>query len=1011
MSLQANIHVPGIVSLAYPYQGQSITSHVRLAGNVIVPVPGHLPQGTDFLAQQLSPADQLLLLPSHALHGKNYRIKDITYYMDGTAVRQVNYVSDKIRTYQFNDDYLSIFYGEQITEGDHVFTILVTAYSDQNPGITIFDSLDLSFFFSTDTNSIKTMLDAMTPSAFMGGADHQIIMYALDYVLTQRTEGAVKNDIDFLASLYDLDTIPSHLLPYLAKTIGYDYFSGLLGNGDSIKEELRFLPDWQKSVGTKESILVLLRSLSLEGKLIPLYLDLQKNVLITGSKLRYAYTDETTVPAQSRQSRLTVPLTHASFVVPSIKCEITDSTGTVVGAFVWDIILQQVVWQTFSTGGWLTRVDGTPANLSDVQTVYADAQRGGMTITFSSALKNAGELTVTTTYLYEVESKPGRNTRLSEFFDVELTSQEAPNDMRVKDYLHAIDIIQRSKPFRTKIRNTKLPVKVADAFVINAGTVSSTDDRNNPDRLSDNNIPVTSTHLEGVADEVGYTVRGDLSDGFLFSWELDCNLFENRFGLYYSLAIEPSLHSEAFRQILFRDTLVQRGHAVLVRDDGITGPDRIRYLRPVDSHRYNFTTEPVCKVEYDYLGHYHTLKHDAPTSPALQEYRDLLISLDTDMVSPSGEIVLFIERLTKTGARDGHALQWDGGSGLSKLNLATGVVSPASWFANFPNLKICSDAFGGGVYTLTLIRPTSQAAVQALWDSRPNLNNYPLALNQWHAIWDVVGDFFVDPVHLSVLSPMALLNHQGTCCGCDIDVFDTSTPATFNQILGKTYQFGYEFDVEVYSMATQDVFAVYRWTSGAWITVLANPDLAVTLLPANTGSLTDDLIVGGTAVYVGPIVAGIEQQWGIRACPKKVGDRMGLNLGIGLTDDFGLAQVHGGRFGLIDDSQSFLGLPWRSLIEHKHDMGGQRMAAFDGYYLRGGDLLSCLTYKITLTADGLTWDSGQSWDSGHTWDFATQFQWDVDLWDDIHKVWDCTEPISGSMTIHHFPKRQVFEFA
>ena len=87
------------------------------------------------------------------------------------------------------------------------------------------------------------------------------------------------------------------------------------------------------------------------------------------------------------------------------------------------------------------------------------------------------------------------------------------------------------------------------------------------------------------------------------------------------------------------------------------------------------------------------------------------------------------------------------------------------------------------------------------------------------------------------------------------------------------------------------------------------------------------------------------------------------------------------------------------------------MAAFDGYYLRGGDLMSCLTYKITMATDGLTWDSGQTWDGSHVWDFATQFQWDSDLWDDIHKVWDGTEPIAGSMTVHHFPQRQVFEFA
>jgi hypothetical protein len=985
-SLQAQVHVPGIISLAYPYQGQSITSYVRLAGSVIVPDKDKLPQGTQYLLDQLSPYDQTLVLPSHQLFGKKYYIKTITYYMDGTAVRQVSYVKDEVRTIQFTDDYIATNYGDDLVQGSHVFTIVVTAFSPQNPGVDVFDSLDLNFFYSTDTNSIKGMLDGITPGPFVGGDDHQIMMYAFDYILTQRTEGALKNDIDFLGTLYDVDQIPSHLLPYLAKTIGYDYFAGLLGNGDSIREEMRFLPDWQKSVGTKESILVLLRALSIEGSLTPLYLDLNKNILTTGVKQRYAYTDETLVAAISRQSRLTIPLTHGSFVTKSIKCEIRDSAEALVASFVWDIT-GKAVWQTFLSSGWLVRADGSPATLTDIESVYADNQRGGITITFNSALKFTGQTRVTTTYLYEVEAKPGRNTRLSEFFDVIMRSSEAPNDIKVKDYMHAIDIIKRSKPFRTKIRNVELPLKSADAFIINAATMSSTNDLGNPDRLTENNIPVTSVHQDGIRDEVAFATKGDFSDGFLFSWELDCNLFENRFGILHSLAIEPTLHGDAFRSILARDTLVQRGHAIIVNDDTVAEADKKRFLREVGFRLDNFTTAPACVLGTDYLGHFHTLRHVVPTSPAIQTYSSLLVELTEEV--PSTVLGLFIDLINTTGQRQGTMLGWDWASGLVSVDLGTNVTTPVSFAVDTPNAKSYSSTSGSVSYTLTLVRPTSQADIEAIWAARSVLRNITFEIGQWYAIYDITADFYTDPVHLSVFSPAIALNHQGTCCGCDIDVFSTTVPATFNKILGKTYQFGYEFEIEVYSLATNEVFAAYRWDSGAWQTILANPDLSITLSPANSGSLLDDLIVDGTASYIGAPVAGIAQEWGIRACAKKVGDRVSFDLGAQYVEDFGLAQVHGGRFGIIDDTADFLGYAWKDLIDHKHNQGGQRMAAFDGYYLRGGDLKSCLTFAITRPLTSMTWDLGDTWDGDFAWDTGG----------------------TSTMTIHHFPKRQVFEFA
>jgi hypothetical protein len=1011
MSLQANINVPGLITLNYPYQGQSITSHVRLAGNVIIPDKDSLPAGTDYLMEQLSPGDQLLVLPSHALYGKTYNIKDITYYMDGVAVRQVDYTEDEIRTYRFNDDYLSVFYGDEISEGNHVYTIVVTAYSSQNPGIIIYDSLELNFVYDLASNSIKTMLDAITPQPFLGADDHQTIMYALDYVLTKRTEGSLKTDIDFLGSLYDLDKIPDYLIPFLAKTIGYDYFAGLLGNGDSIREELRFLPDWQKSVGTKESILVLLRALAISGNIVPLYLDLQNKTLVTGAKQRYLQTDSTSFPAQTKQARWTIPLVQQNFVTTSINHKITDVDGNVLASFVWDIVLNQAVWQTFAAG-WIKRPDGTNADLTDVESVYADNNRGGITISFTSALKIVATTKFVTTYQYEVETKPSRNTRLSEFFDLVLSSLEKPNESKTKDYQHAMEIVKRSKPLRTKLRNITFPVKMADAFVSNAGSVSSTNTFSNPDRISDQNIKVTEVNMLGIRDSVGLSHKGLFADGFLFSWEIDCNLFENRFGIYHSLALDPALFGPNFREILARDTLVQRGHAIMVLDDELLEENKKSLLRRVDFQMRNFTTEPACTLTTDYLGHYHTIKNSIPTTPASVTFSDLLIELDVPSISPAGSVTLIIEDPTAGANRTGRTYTWDGDSGLVQGILETGVTGSFSFTIDTANLKTIEDSYSGLDYTITLVRCPTAADVEDLYLSRPNLRNIQIDLNKWYAIYDITGDFYADPVHLSVFFSAVYLNHQGTCCNCDLDIVTTSTPATFNQILGKTYQFGYEFDLEIYAISTNEIVGVYHWNSRQWIPVLVDSDFTVTLSPVNGGVWTDDLTVAGTITYVGAAPAGIAQEWGIRACPRKVGDRLGIDLNAQYTDDFGLAMVHGGMLGVIDESQSFLDLKWGDLIPHQHDQGDQHLAAFDGYYLRGGVLLPAFSYHVTMAGAGVfQWDSSPAWDNGFAWDFATQFQWDVDFFDAIQKVWDGSNPIATEFFIHHFPKRQVYEFA
>lgn len=1005
MSLQVQISVPGIIAVAYPLQGQTISSYVRLNGTVAIPNPGHLPAGEDYIKGQIDPLLWAQVTQSMQLKGKKYIIRDITYYMDGNAVRQVNYQEDEISSYRFNDDYIGIVYGDQISAGRHKFTIVMTAVSDQNPGIEIYDTLDIDFNFDDTSTSVQTYLDKVAPQVFLGEVDHQIVLRMLDYVLTQRTEGALKTDIDFLANLYDLDLVPRSFIPFMAKTVGYDYFAGLLGNDDTIREELRFLPDWQKSVGTKESILVLLRALSLEGRITPLYLDLNNNILVPGVKRRYVYSDTIKVVSQTKRARFTFPLTQKTFVPSTISLSITTPDNTVVASLSWDIVQNAAVWQSFLATGWLVKQDGSPATQADVLSIYADNARGGITITFNGPMKAMQTLKILVDYQYEFEGRPRRNTRLSEFFDVDISSLVKPNDFKAKDYDHVMDIIKRSKPLRTKMRTITFPVKSADAYMVNADTVSD-------NRLDQYNISNQAVQINNpITESVVLTTSGLFSDGFLFSWEKDCNLFENRFGIYHSLALEPSYFGEEFRQILANDTLVQRGHAIIVNDDRVQGNDRVRYLRRVGFQLFNFTTEPACYEGTDKLTHFQTIKHDAPVSPAVQTYHDRIIGLDAPVIDGSNPVSLFLDVLDQVpfGQRAGFVATWDGASGLVHTDLATNAPTVIFWDTNLSNLKIKTFTESFGTAVLTLYRPVVQADVENLYVARPNLRNITLVLNQWYAIWDLQADFNATPIHLSIQFAVVNMNHQGDCCCGDLGMVTTSTPLSFNTILGKVYQFGWEFDFEIYDLATQEVVAVYHWSSAYWTPIRTNGDIAVSLSPVNSGSWTDDLRLQGTVTYTGAIPSGIASEWGCRACPKKVGDNMVLNLSTTFEDDFGLAQTHRGMFGAIDDLTPFLGVPIRSLVDHEHNQGNQRMAAYDGIYLRNNTVAACFVWTITFPAvSPFNWDSGARWDDPNVFTDA-QMTWDSgDTWDDDVE-WD-TPGIGGtSLRIHHFPKKLVFQ--
>lgn len=1059
MPLQANIQLPGMVRVNYPYQNQTITSHVKLAGVVAVPGPDKLPQGTQFIQQQIPPAQWPLVLNSHQLFGKRYFINRITYYLDGQAVREIDYSADEISSYQFTDDYLGVVYGDAITAGKHTFAVVASFYSPQNPGVTLFDVVEIPFVYDDTTTSILPYLESIAPQQFAGQLDHQIVMRMLDYALTQRTEGAVKNDIDFLDSLYDIDAIPQHLIPYLAKTVGYDYFAGLLGNDNTLREELRFLPDWQKSAGTKESILVLLRALNLQGKLTPLYLDMVNNVLITGVKRRYQGNTQIKVLSQTKRARFTFPLTHSTFIPQTVNFRIEDQAGTVLASFIWDINQNAAFWTVFSTSGWIVRQDGSPATFADLTQVYADQQRGGITIIFNQPVKTTQTLQVIADYQYEIESRPRANTRLSEFFDIAITSLSKPNEFPAKDVSHVVDIIKRSKPLRTKLREIELPVLSADAYHVNAMSLSSTGDLSKTDRLEQFNVSRTAVDLRNpVMEGVKFTQFNRMADGFLFSWEKDCNGFENRFGIFHSLAIEPSFweDEDPFKKVLANDTLVQRGHAIIVNDDKtpVTATDRRRWLRQLGFRMDNYTDEPGCIIANNHLAHYHTIRWDSPQSPAVQTYRDMVIELDiVDQGSPAAPVQLNVDVMVDPTNRYGFSIHWDGGSTIDRWDLFLGSsVATESWDFDSPNDKSKTWVFATGTYTLQVVRFQNDAELEALYLARPNLRNYQFEVGgspmpgKWYAIWDIEADFAGWPVHLSVFFPAVYAKNQGACCCTELGIMSTGgvipvnpfmsyadfnepefnylpfngeeeqtlmfvgASVVFNQILGKVYQYEWTVDLEVYNVYTNEVAAIFRWNGGYWETITLSPGIAASLNPASNGLWTDTLTLSGTISYSGPAPTGVPYVWGVRTCAKKVGDTMRIDLSVSETDDFALSFTHRGTFGPGDDALFYYdSLHFQSLLNHIHDQGDQRMAAYDGAYFKDGNLFPGLRMTVDMgSVATMVFDSGDTWDSAVGFGEA-QFVWDSgDQFDDPLKVWDTTTPIKPVLQIDHYPKRLVF---
>lgn len=908
MSLQAMIHVPGLLSLNYPFSGQSITSHVRLAGSILID-SSKLPVGTQYIIDQLPPTtNPALVLPSHALNGKDYMIGVVSYFVDGTLYREVDYTDDEVNAYQFNQDYLPVFFsGEELSPGEHTFSIQITGFSFDNPGIEIYDTLSIPFVYDQSAVSIYQYIQAISPQLFVGEVDWNIMMRALDYIMTLRSEGALKSDIDFLDSLYDIDAIPDTLLPYLGKTVGYDYFTGISGrNQSAVRQELRFLPDWQKSVGTLGSITSLLRALSLEVDLTPLYLDMVRNELVPGVNRYFAAEDSGLIRAGLRTRRYFTQFSHPNFV-PS----------TVVTQFlIGNLKVMEIVWSTIKgepvvtyydpANGWLDANFPSPAptnaqELMDsgvIERIDISSQRGGLTMFFSDLTGVNERIRIKTTYQIVRDTRPGRNHRLSEFFDVTVINRAPPNILLAEDFQRIVGIIQKSKPFRTKMREITFPLTMADIYHVNASSVSSTSSYGNLDILSGNNIRETGVNLRfPMREEVAYTNYNRLIDGFTFTWEDQCDRWENRFGIFHSLAIEPSLHTEATRHIIQTDGLSRRGYAVRVEDDSLerveTDTDRLRLLRRLGLEAKNFKGGQIrCIEKNDIEVYYHKFflppgpgdEHPgspcpdpvSPVAPWISPYASPSVSPEipdcfrmlhiavVEMDSPAeittvNQVVhhfrvldaenpgQFVQvNVTFSGIQT-VSVEWEGISGPTPVVMDTVPTSTV-----VPHAKSTLD------YYLTLAHPLqpqiqiilrftafeTDENIEYLYATEPQFNNMPFRAGGspytpfWYAFATVITDPWRFPVQWTATYDSVLTNFQDVSCCEVLGQLNAGSVLPLNTALDQSYRYG-PGSIELVAIedATGDIHDRLVWNGEYWVIAHQRSPLAWDML--STGNSLD----------------------------------------------------------------------------------------------------------------------------------------------------------------------------
>lgn len=953
MSLNANIFVPGLIGITYPFSGQTLTSDTRLAGTVFAD-PAKLPAGLQYLISQLTPEQIPQLTPSYALQGKTYLIQSLTYYIDGTAYRSVDYTNDEIVSYQFSQDYLpNIVTGEPISAGPHRLTVYAQFFSLQNPGISIYDVIDINYTYDPTSISLRGYLDKMAPQPFLSAPDHQLIMEMLDWIMTQRTEGAIKRDIDAIGTFYDLKNIPDFLLPYLSNSLGYQYFAGLLGTSTgSIKQELAFLPEWQKTAGTLQSMLTLLRAFNLNLTVVPLYLDLVNNYLLPGAQTRFRYTDQEVIPVNTKATRLAFPFTHPDAFDPTTVTINVLANETPVMTIMWDKITDAPMVTYFfepaigDVGNyWLTpdqyAPNPVPTLFANIQSITVDPVVGGLVIAFNDLVTTVQKLRLTATYQYTKNTRPGRNTRLSEFFDVVINSSGAPNDKQASDYARIVQVITRSKPFTKKLRNLDIPIRYADAYQIN--TLTSAADGNIADTtiLSANNIDRRAVNLSNpITEQVTITPFTRVLDGFTFSWENVCDRWENRFGIFQSLALDPLVYDPVTQAQLMGDTLMQRGYAITVPDDTKlkTFTDFTRWARRLGLQIPNFKggTTPYTVIP-SYVGHYYTLQFPTPTSPQIDWFKNLIIELDDPLAYSPANTLAFQFDLIGT-VRSGFVVGWDG-TNLTSGDINVGPLTPETWdsVSTDEYVKTWVDPSflpGTATMTLTLIRFSSVEAVKAFYVAREDTNNtqFEIGTGKWYAVWDMQGDYYTDPIHMSVLFGFVKANFQNDSCCPVLGDVTASSPLTFNEAL-TGYGYNYQgLSVAIINDQLNQEVARYVWNGGYWEIRSSQSDLTVSLNPATT-SLTGTVLLSGIVTYTGPSVDAYTYR--VIFCPGRKGDLATYTPQVSLSDEFSNARLRRGQLSIFSKYNTFLGGMYiQDLIDMSHDMNIPTEMAIDGFYLK-----------------------------------------------------------------------------
>lgn len=798
MAFSASIYVPGLITLSYPFTGQSITSHVRLAGSVVID-RNKLPQGTQYIIDQLPPGTDPLSVPvSAALNGKRYYLGVVSYYIDDNVYREVDYTEDEISSYQFDQDYLpTIIQGEDLSPGEHRLTIQITAFSFDNPAVEIFDIIELTFVYDQSAVSIFDYLQQITPQLYLGEVDWQIMMRAYDYVLTQRAEGALKNDVDFLEQLYDVDQVPDTLLPYLAVTLGYQYFAGIAGrNQEAVRQEIRFLPDWQKSVGTEESILVLLRALGLNANLTPLYLNLQENTLVEGVNRYFAASDEDLIRSDTFTNRVFTPFTHAHNFLPNTVVT-RFFVGTVnVLTVMWNAAEEKPVVASYNPAiNWIEFGGVTPPDKATFES-YLDRidvgnNRGGLTLFFNETAKFEMRVHIESDYQFVRDTRPGRNHRLSEFFDVDVLDRSNPNVLVAEDYQRVLNIILKSKPFRTKLREITFPISLADIYHVNTTSLSTTGQLGNLDIVAKNNIGNTGVNLNfPIREEVKLTQYYRAIEGFTFGWENDCDRWENRFGIFHSLAIEPDLHGCRVRHLIQTDGLMRRGYAVRVEDDSnerVPDLDRqTRLLRRLGLEIKNFKGgDERKKVNYDQLVYWTKFflnpNQSPPCPPGSPGSPFSPFSPASPMVSPASPY-------SPSGSPTGSSGPIDNFRVLNTSVVELDSPSPISPTNKVVHMFRVMDADNPGVYSELRVTFDGGNSIEYEWvgcGPAQVINMTPVPQNPNICFAKTPPDFSVDFVHPTIPGIMIFLQFSAFMTPENVDYLFAVDP-TYNNMPFKT---------------------------------------------------------------------------------------------------------------------------------------------------------------------------------------------------------------------------------